>query len=275
MKIMVTGAAGQLGRSLPKALSGHELTTLERGALDIACLDDVRSAIRAQQPAVVVNAAAYNEVDRAESEPEAAFRGNQLGPRNLALATAETGAALVHVSSDYVFDGSADAPYDEDAATNPLSVYGKSKLAGEKAVREANPRHYLVRSAWVFAAQGRNFCNTIRRLAEAGPVRVVTDQRGSPTYAPHLARAIAALIGTGAFGTYHLAGRGGTSWFELTRALFERLGIAAPVEPVTTDAFPRPAPRPRYSVLTTVREPRILLPPWEEGLDAYARELGA
>lgn len=275
MKVLVTGAAGQLGRALPEALAGHELTALDRSALDITQLDAVRAAVRSGAPAVVINAAAYNEVDRAESEPDAAYRGNELGPRNLALATAEAGAALVHVSSDYVFDGCACVPYDEDARTNPLSVYGKSKLAGEQAVRESNPRHYLVRTAWVYAAHGRNFCNTIRRLAAAGPVRVVTDQQGSPTYAPHLARAIAALIGSGAFGTYHMAGQGGTSWFELTRALFARLGIAAPVEPVTSEAFPRPARRPRYSVLATIRQPPILLPPWQSGLDAYARAVSA
>jgi dTDP-4-dehydrorhamnose reductase len=271
MRIVVTGAAGQLGRSLPEALSGHQVTALDRRALDITHLDDVRAALLARRPDVVVNAAAYNDVDRAESEPAAAFRGNELGPRNLAIATAESGAALLHVSSDYVFDGTRALPYDEEALTNPLSVYGSSKLAGERAVRELNARHYLVRTAWVFAAEGQNFCNTIRRSAAGGPVRVVTDQQGSPTYAPHLARAIATLVGTGAFGTYHLAGRGGTSWFELTRALFRSLGVTTAVEPVTTEAFPRPARRPRYSVLTTIREPRILLPPWEEGLEAYAR----
>jgi dTDP-4-dehydrorhamnose reductase len=273
MRILVTGAAGQLGRALPDALGGHVVTALDHAALDITSLASVQAALRAHGPDVVVNAAAYNEVDKAESEPEAAFRGNELGPRNLAVATAESGASLVHVSTDYVFDGASTTPYDERSPTNPLSSYGKSKLAGEQAVRAANPRHYVVRTAWVYAAVGRNFCNTIRKLAVNGPVRVVTDQHGSPTYAPHLAGAIATLIGTGAFGTYHLAGLGGTTWFELTRALFRQLGIATAVEAVATDAFPRPAPRPRYSVLTTIQDPRILLPRWEAGLEAYAREI--
>jgi dTDP-4-dehydrorhamnose reductase len=273
MRVLVAGASGQLGRALPKALSGHAVTALDRAALDIASLDSVRAALRAHAPAVVINAAAWNEVDRAETEPDAAYRGNAVGPRNLAVATAEAGAALLHVSSDYVFDGTAATPYHEYSPTNPLSVYGRSKLAGEQAVRALNPRHFVVRTAWLYAAEGRNFCNTMRRLAKSGPVRVVTDQQGSPTYAPHLAKAIAMLVGTGAFGTYHMAGRGGTSWFELTRALFRLLGVAPAVEPVTTDAFPRPAPRPRYSVLASIQDPSILLPPWEEGLEEYARQV--
>lgn len=276
MRILVTGAGGQLGRALLPALPGHELVALAHSALDIARLDDVRAAVAEHRPELVINAAAFNAVDAAENEADSAFALNQRGPANLAEATQETSATLLHVSTDYVFDGNASAPYDEDAIPNPLSAYGKSKLAGEAAVRAGNPRHYVVRTAWLYAAQGRNFPLTMLALAKKGGVRVVADQTGSPTFAPHLAAALARLVDARAdFGTYHMAGSGAATWHELAVALFERMGIAAPVTPVTTAEFPRPAPRPRYSVLTTVRQPRIVLPPWREGLDAFLREMRA
>lgn len=273
MRILVTGAAGQLGRALGPALRGHEGVFLDHRALDIADRDAVARALREARPEVVVNAAAYNEVDRAESEPEAALRGNATGPGVLAAEAAAAGAAIVHVSSDYVFDGEAQAPYLEDAAPNPLSAYGRSKLAGEAAVAQANPRHYIARTAWLYHVEGRNFPNTIRRLAQAGPVRVVADQTGSPTFAPHLAEAIARLVLTGAYGIHHLAGAGGASWFELTGELLSLLGIAQEVVPVTTAEFPRPARRPRHSVLGT--RGAIRLPPWRQGLEEYARAVGS
>lgn len=270
----MTGAGGQLGRALPAALAGHELVALAHAQLDITRKDDVRAALLAHRPGLVVNAAAYNAVDAAESDADAAFAVNERGPRNLAQATADAGATLVHVSTDYVFDGEASAPYDEDAAPHPRSVYGRSKLAGEAAVREHNAFHYVVRTAWVYAAEGKNFPLTMIALGEKGGVRVVDDQTGSPTYAPHLAAAIARLVEARApFGIYHLAGSGAATWYELTVALFERMGIAAPVTPVTSNEFPRPAPRPRYSVLATVRDPRIVLPPWQQGLDAFVKEI--
>jgi dTDP-4-dehydrorhamnose reductase len=272
VRILVAGAGGQLGRSLQVSLRTRHVTPLDHAHLDITSLESVRAAVKAYAPEIVINAAAFNDVDRAEADPEPAFRGNAVGPGNLALAAAERGAAVLHVSSDYVFDGARNAPYDEHAPTHPLSVYGRSKLAGEQAVRDANPRHYVVRTAWLFHPEGRNFPNTMLGLAGRPSVRVVRDQVGSPTYAPHLAAAIAALIATGAYGTYHLAGRGATSWHELTCALYRLAGIQTPVEPVTTAEFPRPAPRPRYSALTTIQDPRILLPPWEEGLAAFIKD---
>lgn len=273
MKILVAGAGGQLGRSLAARLGRHEVVGLERAQLDITSLEAVRAAVRGTRPDLVINAAAYNRVDDAETDVEGAFRGNALGPRNLALATAEAGIPLVHVSTDYVFPGTATRPYHEWDRPDPQSVYGRSKLAGEQAVRELNARHYVVRTAWVYEERGKNFPLTMLSLASRPEVRVVDDQTGSPTYAPHLADAIGRLIESGAFGTYHLAGSGAVTWYGLTRRLYELRGIKTPVVPVTTEEFPRPAPRPRYSVLCTLQEPRIVLPPWEEGLAEFCRAL--
>lgn len=273
MRIFVAGAGGQLGRALAAPLAAHDVVALSHAALDVVDLAAVRSAVREVRPQLVINAAAYNRVDDAETDVAAAFRGNAVGPRNLALATAESGIPLVHVSTDYVFDGRAARPYHEFDPTNPQSVYGRSKLAGEVAVRELNPRHYVVRTAWVYDELGKNFPRTMLALAANPEVRVVDDQTGSPTYAPHLAAAIARLVESGAFGTFHLAGGGAVTWYGLTRKLYEFRGIRTPVVPVTTDEFPRPAPRPRYSVLTTLQEPRIELPPWQDGLAEFCRNL--
>ncbi len=272
MKVLVTGAGGQLGRALVPALAGHDVVALERAALDVSDLAAVRGAVAAHAPAVVINAAAYNLVDQAESEPEAAQRVNRDGARNLAVAAAERGAALLHVSSDYVFDGEAERPYDERDAPNPLSAYGRSKLAGEEAVRGSNPRHFVVRTAWVYAPAGRNFPNTIRRLAARGPVRVVDDQTGSPTYAPHLAEGLARLLTGGGYGTYHMAGAGAATWHSFTVALFAALGVDSEVGRATSAEFPRPARRPRFAPLVSTRVPPIVLPHWQEGVAAYARD---
>jgi dTDP-4-dehydrorhamnose reductase len=274
MKILLTGAKGQLGHALQQTLAVHSVTALDYLQLDITKLTDVRSAIYALYPDVVINAAAYNNVDGAESDPLAAYRGNALGPRNLAVATVAAGIPLLHVSSDYVFDGMSTRPYHEFDRPQPISVYAASKLAGEEVVRTLNPRHYLVRTAWLYSAVGKNFAKTICALAQQqSQVRVVNDQVGSPTYVPHLAAAIATLIPTQAFGTYHFVNQGAASWYELTCALYRQLGIATPVQPITTPEFPRPAKRPAYSVLTTIQDPAILLPAWEEGVAAFAHAL--
>jgi dTDP-4-dehydrorhamnose reductase len=236
-------------------------------------LDDVRVAVKSCHPDVIINAAAFNNVDGAESDPESAFRLNAVGPRNLALESASLKIPLVHVSTDYVFDGNGNRAYHEYDSTNPLSQYGASKLAGEHAVASLSDRHYIVRTAWLFHPQGKNFLKTMISLAGNPEVRVVNDQRGSPTYAPHLATAIGRLIETQAFGIYHFAGQGSTTWYDLTVALFTHLGIKTPVFPVTTEEFPRPAKRPRYSALITVQEPRIVLPAWEDGVAEFARSI--
>lgn len=276
MRILITGANGQLGQALQAALVGHDLIALSRQQLDIAQLQAVREAVRSYRPALLVNAAAYNKVDEAENDQATAYRDNALGPRNLAVATAERQLPLLHISTDYVFDGSATRPYHEYDRPNPRSVYGLSKLAGEEAVRTLNWRHYLVRTAWLYDTNGHNFLNTMLTLArDRSEVRVVSDQFGSPTYAPHLAQALAALLASDAYGTYHLAGQGGTSWYQLAHSLYQLLGVRTSVIPVSTVEFPRPAHRPRYAVLTTLQEPRILLPPWEEGAATFAHVVRA
>lgn len=274
MKILLTGAAGQLGRSLQQTLTSHDVVACAREELDIADLAAVRRAVGESRPDLVLNAAAYNRVDEAESDPAPAYRGNAVGPRNLALASFEENAAILHVSTDYVFDGRGSRPYHEYDVPSPRSAYGASKLAGEVAVRETNPRHYIARTAWVYHEAGGNFPRTMLSLAERDEVRVVNDQVGSPTYAPHLATALTELVVTGAFGTYHLAGSGEASWYDLTCELFRRMNVTTPVVPVTTDEFPRPAERPRYSALTTIQEPELRLPPWQDGLDAFCTRVG-
>ncbi len=274
MKVLITGSGGQLGCALQITLANHEIIALDRARLDITQFNQVREAIAAHRPGVVINAAAYINVDGAETDQAGAYKLNAVAPRNLAIATGELGIPLVHVSTDYVFDGLGAKPYHEFNATNPLSVYGKSKLAGEQAVAALNPRHFIARTAWLYhhqPASGKNFPKTMLAQSHRDSVRVVSDQYGSPTYAPHLAAAIAKLITTGAYGVYHLAGSGGTSWFALTRRLYQLFGVRTSVEPCATSEFPRPAVRPRYSVLTTIQEPEILLPAWDDGLVEFAR----
>jgi dTDP-4-dehydrorhamnose reductase len=273
VKVLIAGCAGQLGRSLVAALGRHEVEATARDRLDITRLGNVRETISAFAPELVINAAAYNDVDRAESNAVDAYRINAMGPRNLALATAAAGIPLLHVSTDYVFDGAANRPYHEYDQPRPLSVYGSSKLAGEIAVKELNRRHYVVRTAWVFHPAGKNFLNTMRSLSPRPQVKVVNDQFGSPTYAPHLAQAISELIQTQAYGVYHMAGQGGTSRFEMTRMLFSILGLNTEVVAVPHTEFLAAAVRPCYTVLTTIQEPRILLPPWQEGVRAFAHAL--
>lgn len=275
MKILIAGAGGQLGRWLQVALRGHDVKALTHKALDITDFKEVELAVGSFKPDLLINTAAYNDVDGAETEAETAFRINAVGARNLAVCSAATGSRILHVSTDYVFDGTTGRAYHEYDEPHPLSVYGKSKRAGECAVASMNSRHYIVRTAWLYHQDGRNFPNMMLDLALKGDVRVVNDQVGSPTYVPHLAEAIGRLIDTDAFGMYHLAGRGGVSWYELTRLLFRELGITSLVTPVTTAEIPRTAQRPRYSVLSTIQEPRILLPPWKQGVKEFAAAIKA
>ncbi len=272
LKLLITGAQGQLGQALQTRLIDHEVVAWGSHDLDISQLEHVRQALNHIRPDMVLNAAAFTQVDHAETHQEAAYRGNALGPRNLALATHERDIPLVHFSTDYVFDGQQSRPYHEFDRPNPLSVYGQSKLAGEEQVKTGNPRHFIIRTAWLYHIIGKSFPQTILRLARQGPVRVVSDQFGSPTFAPHLAQAVSQLIETDAFGTYHLAGAGGTSWYDFTKALYQALDIRATVLPITTAEYPLPAPRPLYAVLTSLQDPLIRLPSWQDGVQEFAAQ---
>jgi len=229
----------------------------------------VLAAVQYHRPSLAINAAAFNDVDGAETRFAEAFRVNAVGLRNLAVATAAHGLPLLHLSTDYVFDGTSRRPYHEDNRPSPLFIYGASKLAWEEAVRTHHPRDYIIRTAWLYHTVGRNFPKTMCGLAKNPEVYVVSDQYGSSTYAPHLAESISYPIETEAYGTYHLVGRGEASWFELTQTLCRKLGIQTPVRPISTIALSRIAVRPRYTMLTTVQAPAILLPPYEEGLTAF------
>ncbi len=271
-KLFITGAHGQLGQALQSQFADHEIVAWDIQDLDICQFEQVRMALRHMRPDIVINAAAFTQVDQAETHQEAAYRGNALGPRNLALATKEIDIPLVHFSTDYVFDGQQSRPYHEFDHPNPLSVYGQSKLAGEEEVQRGNPRHFLIRTAWLYHVVGKNFPQTILRLASQEQVRVVNDQFGSPTYCPHLALAVSHLLETESYGTHHLAGAGGTSWYDFTKALYDARGIRTAVVPLTTAEYPLPAPRPAYAVLTSLQDPFIALPPWEDGVRAFAAQ---
>ena len=274
MKILVAGSSGQLGSCLNNSLIGHDLVPLNHDALDITQLANVHEVLARERLDLVINAAAFNDVDGAESRRNEAYAVNACGPRNLAFETAELGIPFVHVSTDYVFDGQLKRPYHEHDETNPLSLYAASKLAGERAVRLLNPRHYVVRTAWLFWESGKGFLTSMCSNSSRPELRVADDQIGSPTYVPHLADAIARLIETGAFGTYHMAGSGGASRWQLVTEAFRLLGISTPVRPVSHTEFAAAANRPTYSVLTTMQEPRITLPSWQDGVAEFARRFG-
>ncbi len=272
MKLLVTGAAGMLGRDVMLAAgnAGHQVVGYGHAELDIGDAAAVSAKVEGERPDVVINCAAWTDVDGAEEAEQEATAINGAGAGNVAAAAAAVGASVVYVGSDYVFDGSKGAPYVETDQTAPLSAYGRSKLAGEEATRVANKRHFVVRSAWLFGTGGPNFVETMLRLAaDHGEVLVVRDQVGSPTYTWHLAYGIVRLIEGVEFGIHHMAAAGNCSWYEFAREIFEQANVECKVMSATTEMLGRPAPRPAYSALTSQREHAIELPSWQEGLAAY------
>ncbi len=285
MRLLVAGAQGQLARALVdagRARGGVSVAALGRPQLDLADAASIARAIEAKRPDLVVNAAAYTAVDKAESDPEAAFAINRDGAGALGSAARAAGCPIIHISTDYVFDGSKPEPYVETDATNPTGVYARSKLEGERAVAAANAHHIILRTAWLYAPYGSNFLRTMLRLARERPqLRVVADQRGNPTYAPHLADAIlaiAAQLGDGsgapAWGIYHAVASGETTWHGFATAIVAaaaRLGVPqVPVVAITTPEYPTPATRPANSRLDCGKLARtfgLRLPPWQQGVD--------
>ena len=275
MKVLVTGAGGMLGRDVIAACRrrGAEVVPLGHAELDISDGPEVDDVISAVRPDVVVNCAAWTDVDGAESHEPEATRLNSQAAGVLSMAAAEVGAAILHPSSDYVFDGARRSPYVESAHPNPLSAYGRSKLAGETSVAVANRKHFVVRSSWLFGAGGRNFVETMLQLAARQPeVLVVSDQVGCPTYTVHLAEGIARLIEGQAYGIHHMAASGSCSWYEFAQEIFDQSGVECRVMAATTEMLARDAPRPPYSVLESERPDAIRLPTWREGLSQYLRE---
>jgi len=275
LKILVTGASGQLGKELAQLprQTDIEIIGLTREQLDITDLVVCRKVLDEYRPNAVIHCAAYTAVDQAEAEPDLAFSVNAAGTRNLAVAAEEIGAKFLYISTDYVFDGRGTTPYIEYDAPNPQTVYGKSKFAGEQLVQTLNSRYFIVRTAWIYGKHGNNFVETMLKLAgEKDELKVVRDQIGSPTYALDLAYFLIDLVRTDYYGTYHVSNTGSCSWYEFASAIFREAGITIKLEPCTTSEFPRPAPRPAYSVMDQWMLRSTGLQPlrsWEEALRHY------
>lgn len=281
MKVLVTGASGQLGTDVCKVLTDSQLIRLTHKDIEIGDMDSVKQAFNKYKPDIIVNTAAYVRVDDCEDEKEKAFQVNALGARNVAVAAQELGARLVHISTDYVFGGEAEPrtiPYTEFDTPVPLSIYGKSKLTGENLVRHFCLRHFIVRASALFgvagsSGKGSNFIETMLRLAgERDELKVVNDQVFSPTYTRDLAQKIAQLIDTEYYGIFHITNSGVCSWYEFNAEILRLAGITTPVIPINSDQYPQKARRPRYSVLDNYHL-RLLgmddMRPWPEALEDY------
>jgi dTDP-4-dehydrorhamnose reductase len=280
MRVLITGAGGQLGHDLQRAFADdthHEVVPCTRDELDLASRDSVLQAITTVAPDVVVQAGAWTHVDGCETEPDQAWRVNALGTRHVADASRVVAARVVYVSTDYVFDGRASTPYTEWSAVGPLSMYGRSKLGGE---RELSPSDTIVRTSWVCGVHGANFVKTMLRLAgERDTLTVVDDQHGCPTFTPDLAAAIKLLVVHRLPGVFHVTNQGATTWFAFARAIFAAAGLDAErVQPISTAELQpaRPAPRPAYSVLDNAAlrlSDLPMLPDWHEPLERMVKEL--
>jgi dTDP-4-dehydrorhamnose reductase len=267
-----------LGRDVVLAATnaGHQVSAQGHNELDVTDTDAVAARFERDRPDVVINCAAWTDVDGAEEAEDRAMAINGTGAANVAAAGAMAGAKVVYVSTDYVFDGHNDSPYVEVDEPAPQSAYGRTKLAGEEATGAANRRHFIVRSSWLFGIGGPNFVETMLQLAtDHGEVLVVRDQVGSPTYTWHLASGIVRLIEGGTYGIHHMAAAGACSWYDFAREIFDQAKIECKVLSATTDMLARPAPRPAYSALATQRETPILLPSWRDGLAGYLAQRNA
>ncbi|ODV54801.1 dTDP-4-dehydrorhamnose reductase [Lysinibacillus fusiformis] len=275
MKIIVTGANGQLGQELVKQLtdSEHDLFVFTKTDLDITDTERVLTVCNDIKPQIIINAAAYTNVDGAETNKELAFQVNAVGQRNLTVAAEKVGAKICYISTDYVFNGQATSPYNEYMNVDPLGVYGQSKYAGEFLTQTLNTKYFIVRTAWVYGEYGPNFVKTMLKLAEEkSELGVVHDQVGSPTYTVDLAEFIIELVQTEKYGIYHCTNSGTCSWFEFAQEIFKLANKDIKVKPLTSDQFSRPAKRPAYSVLGDLSV-RIngFIPrrSWKEALDEY------
>ncbi|MGG3581700.1 dTDP-4-dehydrorhamnose reductase [Priestia megaterium] len=276
-KVLITGANGQLGKELVELFTekGFEVYGFGRDKMDITNQVQVQEIIGAVKPDIVIHSAAHTKVDLAESEPDQAFLINAYGTRNVAVAAEAVGAKLVYVSTDYVFDGTTNKPYNEFSPTSPLGVYGKSKLAGEQFVRDLHSKFFIVRTSWVYGKYGANFVKTMLKLGEERKeLSVVSDQIGCPTYTLDLANAILELINSEKYGIYHISNSGSCSWYELAKEIFKEAKMEIKVIPCTTAEFPRPAARPAYSVLEHMSielNQFSSIRSWRKGLSAFIK----
>jgi dTDP-4-dehydrorhamnose reductase len=270
VKVLLAGANGLLGSTFQEHAPAHwELLCRGKTELDVCDLQGIRDELASSQADVLINCAAYTQVDQAESEVDSAMVLNATAPGLLAQATAEVGIPLVHISTDFVFDGAKTEAYRESDGTGPLSVYGHTKRIGENAVRAANPDHLVVRTAWLYGDRAPGFPHLLLRLAVRGRLKVVTDQKGSPTYAPHLVAGIVAALESGARGTIHLAGSGACTRWEWAHALMKAVQIDIPIDTATSADFPTPAERPANSVLDSEHACGVRLPDWQEGVQDF------
>lgn len=278
MKVVVTGAMGQLGQDVVKELArkNHEAFGIDREQVDITIEADVQAYISEVKPDVILHCAAYTNVDAAEENEEVAYQINALGTENLAKAAKQVGSKMLYISTDYVFGGMATEPYEVDEPTKPLGAYGRTKLAGEEFLQKNLDQFFIVRTAWVFGIYGQNFVKTMLRLGEErGEVGVVHDQVGSPTYTVDLAGLMVELMESDQYGIYHATNSGVCSWYEFAVEIFKQAGMNVKVNPLTSDQFPSPATRPHYSVLSKkqiVKKGFTPLRDWKEALAAYLDE---
>jgi len=251
MRIAITGASGQLGQDLLTELTArHECLGISHADVDVTDFAALAGCVAAYQPDLVIHSAAYTDVDGCERDPDRAYQTNALGTWNVAAAASQCDAAVAVISTDFVFDGAKREPYTEFDATNPLSHYGASKRAGERAAFGANPRTFVIRTQWLYGVHGRNFPYAILRAAARGEVRVVADQIGAPTYSPDLARMIGRIIETPRYGTYHANNAGACSWYEFAVELYRLAGLDPSIIcPIPSAEYPTPTRRPAYSVL--------------------------
>jgi len=283
MNILITGGKGQLGHDCAQVLSGsHAVTRIDIDELDIADSASVNQVADGTRPEVIINCAAFTQVDACETQTETAWRVNVTGPENLARWASANGARLVHISTDYVFDGKKTPPetYLETDQTAPLSGYGRTKLAGEQAVAAATDDFVILRTAWLYGINGKNFLKTILKKAVTEPEKrltIVDDQYGSPTWSYRLALQIQHLLGHGAKGIFHATGEGYCTWYGLTRYFLGKLNIPATIAPCTTADYPLPAPRPACAILENRRLSEIhlnIMKPWQEDIDLFVEQFG-
>jgi dTDP-4-dehydrorhamnose reductase len=297
MKILVTGKLGQVGHALQQTLSGtHDVVAMDREEMDLCQPDEIRSVIDAMRPELIINPAAYTAVDKAESEPELAHAINAEAPKVIAEEAAKLGAGLIHFSTDYVYEGNKASPYIETDAVNPLSVYGKTKLAGEQAIQAVGLPHLILRTSWVYGAHGKNFLKTILRLsAERDQLKIVSDQWGAPTSSEAIANAVSQLLthwkmsDQAQSGVYHFTNTGSTSWFGFAKAILKayesqaahhglpalKIGSEA-ITPITTADYPTPAARPANSRLDNAKLLNtfgVALPEWESSMQAVMQQI--